>query len=235
MSENNTLDFGDAAIIIKDAIVRSRYQAAKLINKELLSLYYAVGKYVSDNSRTGYWGKGAIKLLSDDIQRKLPGLRGFSEAAIKKMRLFYEAWQPVFSNRSLTMNDLNADSTTVNRQLSMDDFEMDGVPDVGIDLGLLKHDTNEFNMSGFSFDEFCRVGFTHHSEILAKEKSLHGRLFYINQCSIAFWTVETLKSKLRGELYSKESALPSNFIQTIPQTQDAQRALRAFKDEYCQH
>ncbi|MDR1688474.1 MAG: DUF1016 N-terminal domain-containing protein [Clostridiales bacterium] len=81
---------------IKDAIVRSRYQAAKLVNKELLGLYYAVGRYVSDNSRGGFWGKGAIRQISDDLQKLLPGLRGFSECAIKKMRLFYEQWQTFF-------------------------------------------------------------------------------------------------------------------------------------------
>ena len=43
MDENKIMNFNDAASIIKDAIIRSRYQAAKLVNKELLSLYYAVG------------------------------------------------------------------------------------------------------------------------------------------------------------------------------------------------
>ncbi|MDR1539890.1 MAG: DUF1016 N-terminal domain-containing protein [Clostridiales bacterium] len=89
MSDNTI--FKDAADVIKDAIVRSRYQAAKLVNKELLGLYYAVGRYVSQNSRGKVWGQGAIKKLSDNLQRELPGLRGFGEVTIKKMRLFYEA------------------------------------------------------------------------------------------------------------------------------------------------
>jgi hypothetical protein len=38
---------------------------------------------------------------------ELPGLRWFSEGAIKKMRLFYEEWNAVFTNRSLMRNDLN--------------------------------------------------------------------------------------------------------------------------------
>jgi hypothetical protein len=42
MDGNNNFDFGDAASIIKDAIIRSRYQAAKPVNKELLGLYYAL-------------------------------------------------------------------------------------------------------------------------------------------------------------------------------------------------
>ncbi|MDR1688863.1 MAG: DUF1016 N-terminal domain-containing protein [Clostridiales bacterium] len=90
MNDNDMQNFTDAANIIKEAIVRSRYQAAKLVNKELLGLYYAVGKYVSENSRNRVWGQGAIKQLSESLQQGLPGLRGFSEVSIKRMRLFYE-------------------------------------------------------------------------------------------------------------------------------------------------
>ncbi len=81
-------------------------------------------------------------------------------------------------------------------------------------------------------DEYFRVGFTHHSEILSKEKTLQGRLFYITQCAKEFWSVEALKSNLRGELYGKSGALPNNFLQTLPELEQAKRAIRAFKDEY---
>ena len=117
MNKNNVFDFNDAAVAIKEAIVRSRYQAAKLVNKELLGLYYAVGRYVSQNSRD-VWGQGAIKQLSDSLLRELPGLRGFSEVSIKRMRLFYENWQPVFTNRPLTMDDLTLEI----RSLTMGDL-----------------------------------------------------------------------------------------------------------------
>ena len=83
-------DYSDAVNTIKNAILRSKYQAAKLINREMLSLYYGIGKYVSENSREGFWGTGAIKTISERLRKELPGLRGFSETSIKKMRQFYE-------------------------------------------------------------------------------------------------------------------------------------------------
>jgi hypothetical protein len=39
------------------------------------------------------------------VQGEPPGLRGFSEGSLKKMRRFYEKWSAVFSNRSLTTNE----------------------------------------------------------------------------------------------------------------------------------
>lgn len=67
-------------------------QSSFLVNRELLGLYYAVEKYVSENSRNSVWGQDAIKQLSESLQQELPGLRGFSEVSIKRMRLFYEGW-----------------------------------------------------------------------------------------------------------------------------------------------
>jgi predicted nuclease of restriction endonuclease-like (RecB) superfamily len=231
--DNEILSLKDSAIIIKDAIVRSRYQAAQLVNRELLSLYYSVGKYVSDNSRTGYWGKSAIRQLSDSLQRELPGLHGFSESAIKKMRLFYETWQPIFTNRSLMMNDLQDtefySSSKISDMIASGDFEECEYP---IDLSLLeKHMVLTF-LSEFSMDAFYKVGFTHHYTIMSKEKSIPGRAFYITQCAENFWTVEALKSNLRGELFVRLGAMPNNFLQTLPEQEQARRAIRSFKDEY---
>jgi predicted nuclease of restriction endonuclease-like (RecB) superfamily len=234
MGENNVLDSNNAVSIIKDAIIRSRYQAAKLVNKELLSLYYGVGKYVSDNSRGGYWGQSAIKHISETLQRELPGIRGFSEVSIKRMRLFYEGWQPVFVNRPLPMDDLalvqNLENEGKNDSLALAVSTVDSGE--AVDLSLLMHHICGFSAHGFPADDFFRVGFTHHSEILAIEKSLEGRLFYISRCASEFWTVDTLKSYLRADSYAKSGALPNNFLQTLPEPEQANRAIHAFKDEY---
>jgi predicted nuclease of restriction endonuclease-like (RecB) superfamily len=228
----NDMTFNEAAAVIKEAIVRSRFQAATLVNRELLSLYYAVGKYVSDNSREGFWGKGAIKQISENLQRELPGLRGFSESSIKRMRQFYEDWQPVFSNRPLLMGDLPENENAEKRPLVMGEIQI--VPNIenSIDLNLLMRLLDGLVVPRFAADEFLRVGFTHHSEILAKEKSIDGRLFYVSQCAAEFWTVEALKSNLRGELYARTGAMPNNFLRTLPSDEQARRAIRSFKDEY---
>lgn len=79
---------------------------SKAVNRQMLALYYGIGKYVSDNTRTGAWGTGAIETISEQLRRELPGLRGFSPASIKKMRIFYEQWSKLI-NRSPLANDLD--------------------------------------------------------------------------------------------------------------------------------
>lgn len=105
MEQSMSINYSDIVKQIKNAILQSRYRAAALANKELLSLYYGIGEFVSKNSREGTWGTGAIDFISNQLQQELPGLRGFSAANIKNMRLFYEAWRNIV-NRQLLTDDL---------------------------------------------------------------------------------------------------------------------------------
>ncbi|MDR2728206.1 MAG: DUF1016 N-terminal domain-containing protein, partial [Chitinispirillales bacterium] len=83
-------NYSQAIQAIKSVILKSRYRAAALANKELLCLYFTIGEYVSSNTRNQNWGKGAIEIISEKLQQELPGLRGFSSSNIKNMRLFFE-------------------------------------------------------------------------------------------------------------------------------------------------
>ncbi|MBR5837776.1 MAG: hypothetical protein IKZ84_04460 [Victivallales bacterium] len=58
MDETN--HYNIAVEIIKTAILQSQYDAACSVNEKQLMLYYCIGKYISLNSRKGFWGKGAI-------------------------------------------------------------------------------------------------------------------------------------------------------------------------------
>lgn len=109
---------------IKHAILESRYRAARLVNKEMLALYYWVGNYVSVHSRVDAWNTHAIAVISKMLQQELPGLTGFSETNIKNMRTFYETWCPVL-NRQLSAADLEKPlniNELLNRQLMAADF-----------------------------------------------------------------------------------------------------------------
>ena len=181
-------NYREAVKTIKEAILRSQYSAATSVNKEQLSLYYGIGRYVSKNSRIGFWGKGAIEQISSLLQKELPGLRGFSTSNIKNMRVFDEEWEPVLNRQPLA---------------------------------------DEFNWS-----DFFSIGFSHHTEIISKAKTLEARLFYIHECAIRYWSKYTLRDYLKADLYSHRGTLPNNFAQTLPDTKQALKAVCSFKDEY---
>lgn len=224
--EKSTFEYTQAIQLIKTAILQSRYMAARLANKEQLKLYYAIGKYVSENSRTGKWGTGSIEIISAQLQQELPGLRGFSVSSIRYMRLFFEAWCLFVEDASILNHHLASDDlilpvdTDSKNQLNTES---------GIDLlalSLKHHSTSDV------LENFMSIGFTHHREILSKTTLLEERLFYINHCAVGFWSVETLKYHLREKLFTKQNNTLNNFNLTISQKDIRAKALRSFKDEY---
>lgn len=58
---------------IKQAILESRYRAARLVNKEMLALYYWVGNYVSVHSRVDAWNTHAIAVISKNAPTRIAG------------------------------------------------------------------------------------------------------------------------------------------------------------------
>lgn len=85
---NISTELLSAVKAIKTAILQSQYRAARNVNREQLSLYFGIGHYISEHSRKGYWGTGAIDRISEQLQKELPGLKGFSSTSIKKCGSF---------------------------------------------------------------------------------------------------------------------------------------------------
>jgi len=73
---------------LKQNIIQSRYIAARLANKEQLLLYFKTGKMLSEKIDAEKWGAKVMEQIAEDLQKQLPGLRGFSYRNLKKMRQF---------------------------------------------------------------------------------------------------------------------------------------------------
>ncbi|MBO5718546.1 MAG: DUF1016 family protein [Bacteroidales bacterium] len=220
--------YNKAVKAIKEAILRSQYRAASSANKEQLSLYYGIGHYVSKNSRGGFWGKGAIETISQQLHKELPGLRGFSASNIKNMRSFYEAWSPLI-NRPQMADDLK--TPNIVGEIG-DDKSLTAVSESELNENLLLVEIRQPTAGEFSWSDFFAIGFSHHIEIMAKAKSLEARLFYIHESATRFWNKYTLRDYLKIDLYKHRGSFPNNFRSTISSVQQALKAVNTFKDEY---
>lgn len=199
---------------IKQAILESQYRAAKAVNKEQLALYYSIGKFVSENSREGTWGTGAIETISQILKKELPGLRGFSASNIKNMRQFYEQWSMLTNRQPVAV-------------------EMQSPENKGIINITQLLDINRQPMAGdLDLMDFFALGFTLHMEILAKAKTLEERVFYIRKCAAMCWDKYELRDMLKADLFHHQAQMPNNFLKTLPKKQQALRAIEMFKDEY---
>lgn len=67
---------------IKKQIVQSRYAAVRLANREQLMLYFKTGLMISEKIKAQKWG-AKVHEISADMQKELPGLKGFSSGNLK--------------------------------------------------------------------------------------------------------------------------------------------------------
>lgn len=202
------IEYNDDVQAIKQTILQSQYQATKRANALQLGLYYSVSGFVSERVESGRWGEGALKAVSGQLQRELPGLRGFSERNLYYMKTLYEVWAPVIGGAS--------DSALASAELPSDDFlhlQVQKVPD-------------------FPAKDFLGIGFTQHRTILEKVKDRDERFFYIRCCAREHYRVEDLRRAIKRDDYHHQGQMPNNFLATMPSSQRALRVIEAFKDEY---
>ena len=145
------MNYDKAVEIIKTAILQSQYGAACSVNEKQLMLYYGIGKYISLNSRKGFWGKGAIDAISERLDKELPGLRGFTSRNLRYMRTFYEEWEMLDSDRQ---SESASEDGSNNLELANSEFENTAIVPIW--------NLQAPNYQGFQMDAFLHIGFTHH-------------------------------------------------------------------------
>ena len=222
----------NAVKAIKNAILESQLRAAKGVNKEQLSLYFGIGRYISEHSRKGFWGTGAIEQISESLQKELPGLRGFSSENIKKMRRFYEEWQPCLNSVATATEISSAKSVAVATDLPQLNSIATATEFETVQTQLLIPAKRQSLADELVFEEFVSVSFTHHMEILHKTKDIKERIFYIHQTYINQWDKYKLRDCLKADMYHHQGQLANNFAKTMHGKQSALKAIEMFKDEY---
>lgn len=219
-------DLSKAVKDIKLAILQARAKAVRLANAEALKLYFFVGGYISKKTRKTKWGSGAIDALSNQLQVELPGLRGFSASSIKRMRVFFEAWAPFMSIRSLSTNEL---VVTPIQHLPSVEICPTALGETGVDI-IRPTALGEFEDDGFRL--FFSLGFSFHSTILEKVQNDDERLYYVMRAAKEVWSHSDLLFHLRADDYHHIGALPNNFAKTLSPMALATKAVRSFRDEY---
>jgi predicted nuclease of restriction endonuclease-like (RecB) superfamily len=78
---------------IKSRIVAARIQAIRSVNKELINLYWDIGKTIVERQEQFGWGKGVVEQLSRDLTNEYANFEGFSRDNLWRMRMFYLAYK----------------------------------------------------------------------------------------------------------------------------------------------
>jgi len=79
---------------LKHAVAQARWQSRRVVNTELLRLYWQLGDAVLQRQRTEGWGTRVIDRLATDLRAAFPDMRGLSRSNIKYMRQMAATWPP---------------------------------------------------------------------------------------------------------------------------------------------
>jgi len=77
---------------LKDRIRSARVKAALAVNRELVLLYWSIGRDILQRQQEHGWGAKVIEQLSTDLRREFPEMKGLSRTNLLYMRAFAEAW-----------------------------------------------------------------------------------------------------------------------------------------------
>jgi predicted nuclease of restriction endonuclease-like (RecB) superfamily len=78
---------------IKERIRSAQYDALRAVNKELVALYWDLGRVICKRQADGTsWGKAVVERLAADLQVEFPGVGGFSASNLWRVKGFYETY-----------------------------------------------------------------------------------------------------------------------------------------------
>lgn len=112
MTNNQISPIGNEYDYFRNEIITrirsAQYEALKAVNREMIALYWEIGKHITEKQQVLGWGKSVVKNLSQDIQKEFPSIQGFGVSNLWDMARFYaeyhanEKLQPLVGEISWT-------------------------------------------------------------------------------------------------------------------------------------
>jgi len=107
---------------IKQRIRSAQYEALKAVNKELIMLYWDIGKRIVEKQEELGWGKSVVEQLANDLQTEFPNVSGLSSRNLWRMKMFYQEYQ-AFEILPPLVAEIGWSHNVVVMEKCKDDFE----------------------------------------------------------------------------------------------------------------
>ena len=82
-------DYAGLLAEVKERVRAARYAALKAVNKELVGLYWDIGRMIAERQADGAYGDAIVEQLAHDLRVEFPSVSGFSRRNVFYMREFY--------------------------------------------------------------------------------------------------------------------------------------------------
>jgi len=84
--------YGDLFEQVKSEVQAARVRAARVVNVEVIDLYWRIGRLILDRRNSEGWDSRVVDRLSADLRAEFPGMRGLAPRSLEYMQTFASAW-----------------------------------------------------------------------------------------------------------------------------------------------
>lgn len=95
---------------LRSRVRKARLRATISVNRELLQLYWEIGREIVRRQESEGWGSSVIKQISADLKKTFPNVRGFSTSNIWRMRAFFLAYRGPMEKLAPVGRGMNGES-----------------------------------------------------------------------------------------------------------------------------
>ena len=183
-------DYPGFLAALKDRVLQARTSAARAVNRDMILLYWDIGRSIVEKQQKAGWGESVVERLAADLRAAFPDMRGFSVANMWRMKQFYLAHStPEFLAQAVR------------------------------ELGPVPQNTPESEFLAQVVRELvATVPWGHHVVLLGKLADSAARLYYLRATARFGWSRNVLLHQIKAQAYERivlekkahnfESALP---------------------------
>ena len=198
---------------LKCRVQQAQTKAMLSVNRELIQLYWDIGRLIVERQEQAGWGKGIVDRLASDIQKAFPGMGGFSPANVWRMRAFFLAYRPSDAILARAVRELASDQSP-----SGPNRKKLAQPVRELPTPILPQPVAE-------------IPWGHNVTLMEKVKVQAQRLWYAAKTLEHGWSRAILSVQIETDLYARHGKAISNFAATLPEPQ-SDLVQQALKDPY---
>ncbi len=236
-SDHSTLiGYGQILTDLKQAIRDSRHRALATVNRELVCLYWHIGRVIVEQQETAKWGDAVVEQLAADLRIEFPDIKGLSRDNVFRMRQFFVACRETdcwFQENFAATEKAVVESGQIAAGKR-------SKPKVGTVSRQFKSTTANLTKVGTAprlfgssslADLIPQISWSHHYIIMGACNRPDERYFYMTMSVRERWSVRELRRQIDAALFERYVSVKRDPEKCLPAVAE-QGDLLPFKDHY---
>jgi predicted nuclease of restriction endonuclease-like (RecB) superfamily len=207
---------------LKARVRAAQVKAAVAVNRELILLYWHIGREILRAQRAEGWGTKVVERLAKDLAAEFPEMKGFSPLNLKRMLAFHAAWAPLEIVQRLVSKLADP---IVSQAVTL-------LPKAKVQRPVAKFVSQPVTQIEDAPPEpLTRLGWSSNLILLHKLKDPATRLWYARKAVEHGWSRAVLTVQIETRLHKRSGKAITNFDRTLPPAQ-SDLAREILKDPY---